>query len=93
MIPEIQRLHIAMVAWRDPLRVFEIKRTPTEPTVEELMADPIARLLMDSDNIKPEVVWAFIIDTRQKLKIAGGETTNDPRCENSPTSRARACPK
>lgn len=31
-----------------------------EPTVDELMADPIVHLLMRSDGIQPEDVWQTI---------------------------------
>ena len=40
----------------------------TEPTVEELLDDPIAHLLMTSDRLQPEQVWAFVHDARRRLK-------------------------
>jgi hypothetical protein len=40
----------------------------TEPTVEELLNDPISHLLMAHDGIQPEQVWAYIHDAMRKLK-------------------------
>lgn len=40
----------------------------TEPTIEELLTDPIARLLMARDGLLPEYVRACVGATRQKLK-------------------------
>jgi hypothetical protein len=40
----------------------------TEPTVEELLDDPIAHLLMTSDRLQAEQVWAFVNDARRRLK-------------------------
>ena len=39
-----------------------------EPTVEELLNDPIAHLLMARDGIEPEQVWAYVKDARRKLR-------------------------
>jgi len=39
-----------------------------EPTVEELLDDPIAHLLMARDGIEPEQVWAYVNDARRKLR-------------------------
>ena len=39
-----------------------------EPTVEELLSDPITKLLMAHDRLRPEVVWACVRDARRKLK-------------------------
>jgi hypothetical protein len=41
---------------------------PPEPTVEELLSDPITKLLMARDRLRPEVVWACVRDARRKLK-------------------------
>ena len=38
-----------------------------EPTVEELLNDPIAHLLRARDGLKTEQVWAYINDARRKL--------------------------
>ena len=38
----------------------------TEPTVEELLADPVARLLMARDGLQPGHVWACVRAARQK---------------------------
>lgn len=38
-----------------------------EPTVEELLNDPIAHLLRACDGLETEQVWAYINDTRRKL--------------------------
>ena len=40
----------------------------TEPTVEELLTDPIAHLLMARDGLQPEYVWACVGAARRKLK-------------------------
>ena len=42
-----------------------------EPAVVELLDDPIARLLMARDGLKPETVWAFVRDAKWKLKARG----------------------
>ena len=39
-----------------------------EPTVEELLDDPIAHLLMGRDGLRPEQVWAYVNDARRKLR-------------------------
>jgi len=41
---------------------------PVEPTIDELLSDPIARLLMERDGLRPEFVWACVRDARRKLK-------------------------
>jgi hypothetical protein len=42
--------------------------TGREPTIAELLDDPIARLLMASDRLSPETVWECVRDARRKLK-------------------------
>jgi hypothetical protein len=44
-----------------------------EPTVEELLNDPIARLLMARDGLRAEYVWACVSDLRQKLRVRGAQ--------------------
>jgi hypothetical protein len=44
-----------------------------EPTVEELLNDPIAHLLMARDGLQPEFVWACVNDARLKLSGRGAE--------------------
>jgi hypothetical protein len=39
-----------------------------EPMVEELLDDPIARLLMARDGLQPEHVWACVGNARQRLR-------------------------
>ena len=39
-----------------------------EPTVEELLNDPIAYLLMAQDGLQSEQVWACVNDARRKLR-------------------------
>ena len=39
-----------------------------EPTVEELLDDPIAHLLMARDRLQPEQVWAYVNDARRNLR-------------------------
>lgn len=40
----------------------------SEPTTDELLADPIAHLLMERDCIRPEQVRAVIKETKTKLR-------------------------
>jgi hypothetical protein len=42
--------------------------TGREPSISELLDDPIARLLMASDRLSPETVWKCVRDARRKLK-------------------------
>lgn len=51
-------------------------KTPAEPTIDELLNDPIARMLMERDRLRPEVVWVYVRDARRKLK--------DRRCAGQP---------
>jgi len=39
-----------------------------EPSIEELLDDPIAVLIMARDRITPEIVWSEIVEARQKLE-------------------------
>lgn len=39
-----------------------------EPTVEELLNDPIAHLLMGRDGLQPEHIWACVNNVRQRLR-------------------------
>ena len=39
-----------------------------EPTVEELLDDPIAHLLMARDRLQPEQIWAYVNNARRKLR-------------------------
>ena len=43
-----------------------------EPTVEELLNDPIAHLVMARDQLQSEQVWAYVNDARRRLR--GRET-------------------
>jgi len=43
-------------------------RDNAEPSVEELLNDPIAHLLMEHDGLQPEYVWACIESARWKLR-------------------------
>jgi hypothetical protein len=38
-----------------------------EPSLEELLDDPITRLLMARDGLHPEVAWEAVEDARRKL--------------------------
>lgn len=40
-----------------------------EPTVEELLNDPIAHLLMERDRLQLEHVWACVDNARQRLRM------------------------
>jgi len=37
-----------------------------EPTIEELLSDPIASLVMARDKLRPDQIWAFIRAAQQK---------------------------
>jgi hypothetical protein len=52
-----------------------------EPTVEELLNDPIAHLLMERDGLQPEQVWASVNDARQMLKARKIVGTVQHPCE------------
>jgi hypothetical protein len=39
-----------------------------EPSIEELLDDPIVVLIMARDRITPEIVWFEIAEVRQKLE-------------------------
>jgi len=41
---------------------------PVEPTVEELLRDPIAQMLMARDGLSRELVWSCIRDALAKLR-------------------------
>jgi hypothetical protein len=53
----------------------------TEPTLEELLSDPVARLLMARDGLQPEQIWACVGSARRKLMAATTpeRKTADPR--------------
>ena len=51
-----------------------------EPTIEELLDDPIAHLLIARDRLQSEQVWAYVNDAKRRLrnrKIQGREATAD----------------
>ena len=39
-----------------------------EPTIEELLNDPIAHLLMARDRLQSEQVWAYVNGARRRLR-------------------------
>jgi hypothetical protein len=39
-----------------------------EPSLDELLNDPITRLLMARDRLQPEVAWEAVEDARRKLR-------------------------
>ncbi len=41
-----------------------------EPTLEQIMADPITRLLMQSDGIEAKEVWAAVETVRHRQELA-----------------------
>ena len=43
-----------------------------EPTMEELLGDPITRLLFDRDRVKEEDMRALVDAVRQKLRAKSG---------------------
>ena len=58
----------------------------TEPTVEELLNDQIARLLRAYDGLTTESVWACVSDARRKLKVrAWHEREEIERAAKAPT--------
>jgi hypothetical protein len=50
-----------------------MRDTPREPTVDELLNDPIVRMLMERDGLPAEFVWACVRDARRKLKAREAE--------------------
>lgn len=49
-------------------------QTPAEPTVEELLADPIAKILMAYDGIGPETVRRVL----EQARCANGFMSQEP---------------
>jgi hypothetical protein len=39
-----------------------------EPTVSELLGDPIGRLIMARDGLRAETVWDFMHDAKRRLR-------------------------
>ena len=39
-----------------------------EPSIEELLNDPIAALIMARDRITPEIVWSQVHEARRELR-------------------------
>ena len=50
-------------------QAYREMRSMTEPTVKELLNDPIARLLMARDGLQPKAVWACVTHARRALKV------------------------
>ena len=43
---------------------------PVEPTIDDLLSDPIVQMLMKRDGLGPEAVWACVGDARKKLRAS-----------------------
>ena len=65
--------------------------TGREPTIAELLDDPIARLLMASDRLSPESVWDCVRDARRKLK--GVAERSRPHRDTSGKAESRGSSK
>jgi len=63
----------------------------SEPSVEELLADPVARLLMARDGLRPEEVRSFVGIAKQKLAAASARqqeaTHRQPRARSLAAAR------
>ena len=44
----------------------------TEPTIDDLLRDPIAQMLMARDGLRPEVIWTCIRRARMRLAARRG---------------------
>jgi hypothetical protein len=64
-------------------------RHNVEPTVEELLSDPIVHLLMLCDRLEPEHVWACVNNARQRLALAARKSARSSR---SPRDRRLKAP-
>jgi len=52
-------------------------RANEEPTIEELLSDPIVSLVLARDSLRPEHVWSFIRSAQRGLRLR-----DEPACEN-----------
>ena len=57
-----------------------------EPTLEDLFADPIVRLLMERDGVDPDDLRMFLDDVRSTLDIASPASISAPRRFKRPPS-------
>ena len=44
-------------------------RANEEPTIEELMSDPIVSLILRRDSLRPEQVWSCIRSAQRSLRL------------------------
>ena len=58
-----------------------------EPTIDELLEDPIAGLLMARDGVRAETVWMCIRTVGQKLS---GQAARDRESDSPEAAAARA---
>lgn len=54
-----------------------------EPSVDEMLSDPVVRLVMARDGLSDEAVRAFISDAKRRL-AATGEPGAEPAAEVEP---------
>jgi hypothetical protein len=55
-----------------------------EPIVEELLDDPIVRLMMARDRLQAEHVWACVTAAREKLKAREASGRGDDQAPVMP---------
>jgi len=46
-----------------------IYRANEEPTIEELLSDPIVSLVLARDSLRPEEVWSYIRSAQRWLRL------------------------
>ena len=50
-----------------------------EPSLDELLDDPVARAVMARDGCSEDAVRALVAETRQRLRTQDGEAAATPR--------------
>jgi len=58
--------------------------TNSEPSVEELLTDPIARLLMQRDGLRPDQVRSFLGAMRRRTAAGESERGSKGCCAECP---------
>ena len=61
-----------------------------EPSLEELLNDPIAALIMARDRITPDIVWSQVREAKQKLRCREARRQQIAREDVEVTYRSRA---
>ena len=61
--PSLSRLHLE----QGGADVDRYQRTATEPTIDEVLREPVIRLMMKCDNVTEEELLHFIRTARQRM--------------------------